>query len=115
MWLLDANVDVHLAGVLKQWGIPCDTAGHRDWKALSNGELVTRAFAEGFHCLLTRDYLFGESASQALKSNPEFAIVVITLPQAGWPQYRLRFLEAWTKSPIQPVPGHIIFWPAPPV
>lgn len=113
MWLLDANVDVHLVAVFKQWGIPCDTAAHRGWKALANGDLVARAFAEGFRCPLTRDHLFGESASPALKSFPEFAIVVITLPQARWPEYRQRFLEAWAKSPIQPVPGRLISWPAP--
>lgn len=94
MWLLDANVDVHLAAVFNEWGIACATVAQRGWKALSNGELVARAFAEGFRCLLTRDQLFGESASQALKSFPEFAVVVITLPQQRWPEYRQRFLEA---------------------
>jgi hypothetical protein len=40
MWLLDANMDVHLASVLTGFGIDCDTAGNRGWKALSNGDLV---------------------------------------------------------------------------
>jgi len=81
MWLLDANVDVHLAAVFRQWGIPCDTAAHRGWKALSNGELVATAFAEGFCCLLTRDQLFGESAAQALRvrSRPRGAAMYKTL------------------------------------
>jgi hypothetical protein len=57
---------VHLATIFKQWGIPCDTVAHRGRKALSNDELVARAFAEGFRCLLTRDQLFGESASEAV-------------------------------------------------
>ena len=113
MWLLDANVDVPVAALFKQRGVPCDTAAHRGWKALSNGELVARAFAEGFRCLLTRDQLFGESASQALKSFPEFALVVITLPQQRWQEYRKRFVEAWTASPIRPVPGRLIHWPTP--
>ncbi len=94
MWLLDANVDVHLVAVFRQFGVPCDTAANRGWNALSNGELVATAFAEGFRCLLTRDQLFGESASQTLKSFPEFAVVVITLPQQRWHEYRERFLEA---------------------
>ncbi len=115
MWLLDANVDEHLVALFKQFGIPCDTAGHRGWSALANGDLVARAYAEGFRSLLTRDRLFGESASQALKSFPEFAVVVISLPQARWPEYRLRFLETWAKSPIQPVPGHVMCWPPPEV
>jgi hypothetical protein len=51
MWLLDANMDVH---------------GQRGWKSLSNGELLRAAVDAGFKCLLTRDQLFGESASQAL-------------------------------------------------
>ncbi len=33
MWLLDANMDVHLASVLTGLGIDCDTAGNRGWKA----------------------------------------------------------------------------------
>lgn len=113
MWLLDANVDVHLVAVLKQWGILCDTASHRGWKAVSNGELVAKAFQEGFRCLLTRDRLFGEAASEALRLFPDFGIVVITLPQARWPEYRQQFLEAWANSPIQPLPGRIISWPGP--
>jgi hypothetical protein len=40
MWLLDANMDVHLAFVLTGLEIKCDTAGTRGWKALSNGDLV---------------------------------------------------------------------------
>jgi predicted nuclease of predicted toxin-antitoxin system len=111
MWLLDANVDVHLAAVFQERGINCDTVARRGWKTLSNGELVAAAHAEGFRCLLTRDQLFGESASRALKSFPEFAVVVITLPQQRWPEYRRRFLEALSASPIRPVPGRLVHWP----
>jgi hypothetical protein len=111
MWLLDANMDVHLAGVLVELGVPCDTAGVRGWKALSNGDLVSTAIAAGFHCLLTRDRLFGESASRALKAFPEFAVVVVDLPQQRWPRYRGTFMAAWTAAPIQPLPGSLIHWP----
>jgi len=111
MWLLDANVDVHLVPFFRERGISCDTAGHRGWKALSKGELVAAAYAKGFRCLLTRDRLFGESASEALKSFPEFAVVVITLPQQPWAQNRQRFLESWAASPIQPESGCLTYWP----
>jgi len=74
MWLLDANMDVHLVQrlggrfqTLRELGVSCDTAANRGWKALSNGELVSAAVAAGFTCLLTRDQLFGESAARALK------------------------------------------------
>jgi len=50
MWLLDANMDVHLVSVLTGFKIPCDTAGKREWKALSNGDLVSAAVNAGFHC-----------------------------------------------------------------
>ena len=114
MWLLDANMDVHLAAIFRARGITCDTVARRAWwKTLSNGELVAAAFAEGYRCLLTRDQLFGESAFRALKSFPEFAVVVINLPQQRWPEYRARFLEAWAASPIQPVPGSLVHWPTP--
>ncbi len=111
MWLLDANVDVHLAPLLNQWGMPCDTVARLGWKALSNSELVAAACAKGFRCLITRDQLFGESAARALKAFPHFAVVVITLPQKRWAEYCNRFLEAWATSPIQPVPGQLIYWP----
>ena len=67
MWLLDANMDVHLVQTLNELGVSCDTAANRGWKALSIGELVSAAVAAGFTCLLTRDQLFGESAARALK------------------------------------------------
>ena len=62
MWLLDANVDVHLVPVLKEFGIPCDTAASRGWKALANGQLVAAAVVAGFDCILTRDRLSRQSA-----------------------------------------------------
>ena len=85
MWLLDANMDVHLVPVLTGFEISCDTAGKRGWQALSNGALVSVAVDAGFRCLLTRDQLFGESASRALKMFPQFAVVVVNVPQRPWP------------------------------
>jgi hypothetical protein len=111
MWLLDANMDVHLAPVLTGLGITCDTAGKRGWKTLSNGELVKAAVEAGFRCLLTRDRLFGESASRALKLFPKFAVVVVNIPQRRWPEYRDQFVARWTERPIEPVAGRLIHWP----
>ena len=111
MWLLDANMDVHLASVLTGFGIDCDTARNRGWKALSNGDLVKAAVDAGFRCLLTRDRLFGESASRALKLFPQFAVVVVSIPQRSWPRYREQFVARWTERPIQPVAGRLTDWP----
>lgn len=47
MWLLNANVDIHLVPVLSEFGISSDTAASRGWKALENGELVAVAMAAG--------------------------------------------------------------------
>ena len=47
MWLLDANMDVHLVSTLTAFDIACDTAGKRGWKALANGDLVTAAVDAG--------------------------------------------------------------------
>jgi predicted nuclease of predicted toxin-antitoxin system len=66
MWLLDANVDVHLAPLLNEFGVACDIAANRGWKALENGDLVAAAVAAGFDCILTRDQAFAESAARAL-------------------------------------------------
>jgi hypothetical protein len=76
MWLLDANMDVHLASVLTGLGIHCDTAGNR-----------------------------------ALKSFPQFAVVVVNIPQRRWPEYREQFVARWTELPIEPVAGRLIDWP----
>jgi len=111
MWLLDANMDVHLVSVLAGFKISCDTAGKRGWKALSNGDLVSVAVDAGFRCLLTRDQLFGESASRALKLFAQFAVVVVNVPQRPWPQYREQFLTLWMEHPIEPVAGQLIQWP----
>lgn len=92
MWLLDANMDVHLVQTLTELGVSCDTAANRGWKALSNGELVSAAVAGGFTCLLTRDQLFGESAGRALKTFSTFAVVVVDLPQQRWQAYREQFV-----------------------
>jgi hypothetical protein len=111
MWLLDANMDVHLVAVLADYQITCETAGNRGWKALSNGDLVQAAVDAGFSCLLTRDQLFGESASRALKRFPDFAVVVINVPQQPWPKYREQFIALWTECPIVPAAGRLIHWP----
>ena len=111
MWLLDANMDVHWAKLLQELGFACDTASNRQWKTLRNGDLVQAASAAGFDCLLTRDNLFGEAASLALKSHPRFAVVLVTLKQGPWRHYRERFLAAWNDGPIQPAVGRLVRWP----
>ena len=111
MWPLDANMDVHLVSVLIGFQIVCETAGKRGWKALSNGDLVSAAVDAGFRCLLTRDQLFGESDSHALKSFPQFAVVVVNVPQRPWLQYREQFIALWREHPIEPVAGQLIQWP----
>ncbi len=111
MWLLDANVDVHLVSLLMDSGISCDTTAHRGWKTLSNRELVTAAVAAGFICLLTRDQLFGRSASRAQKTFPQFAVVVVNIPQQQWRRYRDRFAAEWAENAITPIAGELIQWP----
>src|SRR6202035_3390503 len=102
---------VHLVAILVDLGFPSATAASRGWKALSNGSLLAAAVGAGFDCLLTRDQLFGESASRAMKAYPQFAVVLIDLPQQQWPLYRDRFLGAWSESPIRPIHGQMIRWP----
>jgi predicted nuclease of predicted toxin-antitoxin system len=111
MWLLDANINVHLVAILSNFGVASDTAAHRGWKGLSNGQLVAAAVAAGFDCLLTRDQLFAESAAKALKVPQSFAVVLVTLPQQRWHVYREQFLHAWSMSAIVPQAGRVIYWP----
>lgn len=111
MWLLDANMDVHIVKLLRELGVNSETADSRGWKNLQNGELVCSAALSGFTCLLTRDRRFGESAARALKAFPDFAVVVVTLPQVDSETHHQQFLAAWTVKPIEPIAGRLICWP----
>ena len=111
MWLLDANMDVHLFSLLGEFGVKAQSAVYRGWKALENGQLVAAAVSAGFECLLTRDGLFGESASKALREFPNFAVVAVPLPQQAWPKYRESFISNWQVHPICPLPGKLSYWP----
>ena len=104
MWLLDANMDVHLVQTLNELGVSCDTAANRGWKALSNGELVSAAVAAGFTCLLTRDQLFGESAARALKTFPSFAVVVVDLPSNAGRHIKNSSLRHGVQDPSNRLP-----------
>jgi predicted nuclease of predicted toxin-antitoxin system len=112
MWLLDANMDVHLLTLLQQFGQEAEATTRRGWKNLTNGELVSAAVGAGFTCIITQDRLFGETAARALKTYPQFAVVVVHLPQKPWQQYRNDFQAAWSKTPIRPVQGQIVHWPS---
>ena len=111
MWLLDANLDIHLVELLKGFQIDCDTAENRGWNALRNGELVAAAVQAGFHHLLTKDLLFAESASQIWRTFPAFGVVVVTLPQLPSKRYLEAFARAWAVTPIHPVGGKVVSWP----
>jgi predicted nuclease of predicted toxin-antitoxin system len=112
MWLLDANMDVHLLGVLSELGIRCESAIRKDWRELTNGELVSAAAKAGFTCILTHDKLFAESASRSLPSAPHLSIIVVHLPQRPWREYIRQFRIAWEKQPMAPNPGLVLHWPA---
>ena len=111
VWLLDANLDIRISQVLSEFGIESHTAESRGWKHLLNGQLVSAAVGAGFTCLLTRDQLFAESASRALKLFPQFAVVLIQLPQRRRSQYLSQFSAAWVRESIVPISGSAIGWP----
>lgn len=111
MWLLDANLDIHLVELLRDLGVECESAQDRGWKALKNGELVAAAANAGFTTLVTRDRLFAESAARAWRTWPDLAVVLVTLPQAKSDRYLESFRAAWMIAHIRPVPGRIVVWP----
>jgi len=111
MWLLDANMDVHLISLLAGFGISCEPATRRGWGGLNNGELMAAATQAGFTCILTQDRLFAESATQALREAAGISLVVVRLPQRPWREYLQQFREAWARRPIEPVPGGVVCWP----
>jgi len=112
MWLLDVNLPKKVAGLLGKFGIVSHSAGDRGWGGLTNGALVEAAQQAGFRCVLTRDRLFSESAARALKRFPEFCVVLVTIPQLRGPAFLEQFRSAWVRSPIQPVAGQLLRWPA---
>ncbi len=73
MWLLDKNVPIQLIRLLGEFGIEAVTAEAKNWGALKNGELVSAAAADGISCIVTRDRLFAESATKALKLHPSLS------------------------------------------
>ena len=111
MWLLDVNMPRQVLGLLAELQIQAVSAEDRGWGALTNGSLVEAAVANGFICLLTRDRLFGESASRALKRFPRFSVVLIEIPQVRGREFAARFRDEWMKRPVLPVPGALISWP----
>ncbi|MBK5293426.1 MAG: DUF5615 family PIN-like protein [Acidobacteriia bacterium] len=112
MWLLDVNLPKKIGGLLGEFGIEAHSAGERGWAGLNNGALVEAAQQSGFQCVLTRDRLFSESATRALKRFPEFCVVLVTIPQLRGPEFLEQFRSAWVNSPIQPVAGQLLRWPA---
>lgn len=111
MWLLDVNMPRQLKGLLGELGVSVDSVSERGWGALANGDLVQAAARSGFTCLLTRDQLFGESASRSLRRFPEFSIVLVVLPQVRAAQFLEEFTASWAEHPIVPSPGQILSWP----
>ena len=111
MWLLDANMDVHLISLFAEFGIPCEAATHRGWGGLANGELMAVANESGFTCILTQDRLFAQSAKKAIEETRGMAIVLVRLPQKPWREYIEQFRRAWANHRIEPMPGGVVFWP----
>ncbi len=112
MWLLDVNLPKKIGGFLGELGIEACSADDRGWGGLTNGALVEAAQQAGFRCILTRDRLFSESAARALQRFPEFCVVLVTIPQLRGPEFLEQFRNAWVRSPIQPVSGQLLRWPA---
>jgi hypothetical protein len=110
MWLLDANMPVQLVALPRELGIEADSAVARGWNTFSNGRLVSAAVQAKFTALLTRDRLFAESAAGALKTNNEFCVVRVTLPQLRAGAFLQAFRGAWQEARISPAPGRVIEW-----
>ena len=111
MSLLDANLGIRFAGLLRSLQIDWDTAGNRGWKALRNGDLVSAAVNAGFDTLLTRDQLFAQAASRVWRKFPDFTIIAIMLPQLPSKRYLEVFANAWVLAPLKPQRGKTLIWP----
>jgi hypothetical protein len=112
MWLLDVNLNVHLIEWLAGAGIAAESALHRGWRTLRNGDLLAACVEAGFECLLTQDRLFAECAGKALREHSSVGIVIVGLPQMASSRYLEAFAEAWAVAPIRVRPGEVVFWPS---
>lgn len=112
MWLLDKNVPIQLSDALSERGIQAVTAEAKGWGALTNGDLIAAAVTAGISCILTRDRLFAQSASKALKGHTAPAVVILVLPQLRAQAFLDAFSRAWSEQEIDPRPGEAIYWPA---
>lgn len=111
MWLLDVNVPQQTLRILNEFEIIARHATPQGWNELKNGELIEAAAGAGFVCILTRDRQFAESASRSLRRFPDFAVVLIELPQLKRDEFNAAFRKAFSLSPIQPRPGLVVHWP----
>lgn len=111
MWLLDVNMPLQSADLLRQLGIEAATAQSRGWGGYTNGELVEAAVRAGFTCILTRDRLFSESAARSLERFSSFCVVLVAIPQLRAVEFLVKFREAWERNPIQIVAGTSLIWP----
>ena len=100
-----------MCGLLGEFGIEAHSADDQGWGHLTKGALVGAAQQADFHCILTRDRLFSESATRALKLFPEFCIVLVTIPQLRGAEFLDQFRRAWERTPIEPVAGQWLRWP----
>jgi len=80
MWLLDANMPARLCVLLEEFSIQAATGTIPRLGCPEQWRILEAAASAGFSCLLTRDRLFGESASR-LEVVPQFSIVVVNLSQ----------------------------------
>jgi predicted nuclease of predicted toxin-antitoxin system len=111
MLLLDHNLPHPLRDLLASLGMEAETAAHRGWERLRNGDLVSAASQAGFKAILTRDVKFSQSASTSLLKFPEMSILVIRLPQRSSKLYLSAFRTAWENAPYAAEAGKVIFWP----
>lgn len=111
-WLLDVNVNRKLIPVLMGLGIMVESLLTRGWRLLSNGDLIEMAVTSGFEVMLTNDVRILESAGKSLLKYPQFALVLLCLPQFPSKIYLELFEKTWHLAPILPIPGKTISWPA---
>ena len=69
------------------------------------------AVNRGFGVMLTNDVRILDSAGKNLLKYPQFALVLLRLPQVPSESYLKLFKEAWESNPILPLAGKTISWP----
>lgn len=109
--LVDVNLPPGVARLLNKAGVSATPAVREGWGTLANGNLIRAAVAKDYQGIITRDTTLHIDADYVLRTHPDFAVVIVRLPQVRGAEYLAAFAKALQHSPLRPETGKVLEWP----